>query len=391
MKLKIIYISSIIIFFICQSHLISQVTYDLRFVQILNEGVMGGSFDVKVQIKANNGTFGLGTSNLVFEFNTDGLQYDDSFQPLNYNNSPYLPMSVTELVDGRWSINILLFSGTGQTVPNSYSEANSDVVTLNFTILEPTETSNLTWRTQSPNATIVFDDADAPNIIPANNLNGFDVPLPVLLSIFRSEFIQDKVKLYWLTEGEIENTGFEVLKSAEKEGDYSVIADYHTNPELKGQGNTTYRHEYIFIDEDVQRGNTYWYKITDVDFNGNKTFHGPISATLQASGMDLTSITHEVPSEFKLYPNYPNPFNPETVLRFDVPKLKNGQAPAQIIIFNSLGQYVRTLYQGTVGAGSFEIQWDGKTDLGNNLPTGIYYAALKIGLFSQTIKLVMIK
>ena len=79
----------------------------------------------------------------------------------------------------------------------------------------------------------------------------------------------------------------------------------------------------------------------------------------------LTSVSANIPTEYKLHQNYPNPFNPSTRIRFDIPRVQAGRMEASLMIYNSLGQVVRRLYSGEIGAGSFELEWDGRSDAGN--------------------------
>jgi hypothetical protein len=99
----------------------------------------------------------------------------------------------------------------------------------------------------------------------------------------------------------------------------------------------------------------------------------------------------EIPKEYKVYPNYPNPFNPVTTIRFDIPSTGTGITEARLIIYNSIGQTIKNLYQNNLGPGSYEVQWDGKTEFGKNASSGIYYLVFRTNEFSQTRKIVLLK
>jgi hypothetical protein len=71
------------------------------------------------------------------------------------------------------------------------------------------------------------------------------------------------------------------------------------------------------------------------------------------------------PETFSMFNNYPNPFNPSTQLRFDVPE----QSDVDLEVFNVMGQRVAMLQQGTISAGSYEITFNA-----NSLPSGLYIA-----------------
>ena len=97
---------------------------------------------------------------------------------------------------------------------------------------------------------------------------------------------------------------------------------------------------------------------------------------------------HKVVKQYKLYSNYPNPFNPTTTLKFDVPQNTRN---VELSIYNILGVKVKTLYSGSVNAGQYTSVWDGTNEAGEVMPSGVYFATLKTENFSQTIKMMLMK
>ncbi len=89
----------------------------------------------------------------------------------------------------------------------------------------------------------------------------------------------------------------------------------------------------------------------------------------------VTSVEDEppVPTAIELYGNYPNPFNPETLIKFGLP----AEMTVRLRIFNLLGQEVRTLEGGRLAAGQHAIRWDGRDLSGAVLPSGIYFYTLE--------------
>jgi hypothetical protein len=94
-----------------------------------------------------------------------------------------------------------------------------------------------------------------------------------------------------------------------------------------------------------------------------------------------------LPSAFTLSQNYPNPFNPTTTIEYTIP------IPNRVIIdiFNLLGEKVRTLVDETKSAGSYQIEWNGRDDVGNSVSTGIYLYRFKAGEFVQMRKMLLMK
>jgi len=101
---------------------------------------------------------------------------------------------------------------------------------------------------------------------------------------------------------------------------------------------------------------------------------------------DYVSIEEDLvqgnPLEFKLYNNYPNPFNPTTTISFSVPI----NTHVKLTVFNILGQYVKTIYQGNVTPGTYSILFDG-----SQLESGIYFYRIDTDGFSQTKKFILLK
>lgn len=92
-----------------------------------------------------------------------------------------------------------------------------------------------------------------------------------------------------------------------------------------------------------------------------------------------------VPSRFALEQNFPNPFNPETRISYQLPRQEN----TVLKIFNVNGQELRTLVNETQRAGSYSVMWDGKNARGLAVASGIYFYRLSAGTFAETRKMVL--
>lgn len=84
---------------------------------------------------------------------------------------------------------------------------------------------------------------------------------------------------------------------------------------------------------------------------------------------------------------FPNPFNPSTKVEFSVPK----EAPVAVRIFNVQGRHVATLVDKTMPAGVYRVAWNGKSDRGEDLTSGIYFAQIQSGASRQSARLTMLK
>lgn len=94
-----------------------------------------------------------------------------------------------------------------------------------------------------------------------------------------------------------------------------------------------------------------------------------------------------LPTEFQLYQNFPNPFNPKTIIKFNLPQTTD----ITLKIYNILGEEVRNLLGKEMIPGTHTAEWDGNNNSGELLPGGIYFIRLVAGEYIKTIKAVLLK
>jgi hypothetical protein len=93
----------------------------------------------------------------------------------------------------------------------------------------------------------------------------------------------------------------------------------------------------------------------------------------------------------RLYQNYPNPCNPQTVLPFTVPGASGARESVLLVVYDVRGVRLRTLVNGVLSGGRHEVQWDGRNDRGEFVASGIYFARLNVGGFKAARKMVLIR
>ncbi|MCU0644158.1 MAG: PKD domain-containing protein, partial [bacterium] len=101
---------------------------------------------------------------------------------------------------------------------------------------------------------------------------------------------------------------------------------------------------------------------------------------------DVAEENEGLPTKFALHPNFPNPFNPDTWISFDMPEISQ----VRISIYNRLGQKVRTLIDETRPAGRFQIKWNGTDDLGRQVSSGIYFYQIETDKYTATKKMILL-
>ncbi|MFH1851252.1 MAG: T9SS type A sorting domain-containing protein [Candidatus Neomarinimicrobiota bacterium] len=147
--------------------------------------------------------------------------------------------------------------------------------------------------------------------------------------------------------------------------------------------------EYLSIHIDATELSAGYYK-TAILITSNDTVSPEISVpiTINVTGPDITTVIDiEPPREFMLYPNYPNPFNPLTTIRYNLPVADI----VQVAIFNLQGQQIATLVNANQTAGSHTIQWPAIDRYGQPVSSGFYFYQLKTSRFLQTRKLLLLK
>jgi hypothetical protein len=117
---------------------------------------------------------------------------------------------------------------------------------------------------------------------------------------------------------------------------------------------------------------------------GSMTFTFVSPATPTAVAEEHTSA---VPESFVLEQNFPNPANPSTTIRFDLPQGEQ----VSLVVYNMVGQAVAQLLDGVREAGSYSLRWDGRDDSGRKLSTGIYLYRLRAGDQVSTRKLMLLQ
>jgi len=209
-----------------------------------------------------------------------------------------------------------------------------------------------------------------------------DIPLPVTLSSFTVTYNGGNVEINWVTESEIDNQGFLLERRIFESGDdWHEIASYLTSENLQGQGSVTHSTNYEYMDQLVQVGLTYEYRLGDIDYDGIVEYHS--TRTVTVSENDESTI----PKQFTLKPAYPNPFNPSTTIEYAIPK----DGMVSITIYDLTGQRVSRLLNTEQMAGWHKIRWNGNSDNGIQMPAGIYLVTVNTGNSLKTMKLVFVK
>jgi hypothetical protein len=110
-------------------------------------------------------------------------------------------------------------------------------------------------------------------------------------------------------------------------------------------------------------------------------------AFLEAIGGPIAELERRVPPVFTLHQNFPNPFNPETTIKYDLAEASH----VKLRIYNVVGQVVRTLVAEHQPAGQYQVKWNGIDDRGIPVSSGIYLYQISTGKFQDIRRLMLLK
>jgi hypothetical protein len=192
--------------------------------------------------------------------------------------------------------------------------------------------------------------------------------IPVELVSFTASVNFNNVTLNWITATEINNRGFEILRSLPAGRHGAQNDSWDLIGFINGNGTTTETSAYSFIDE-IAPGK-YLYRLKQIDFDG----------TFEYS--DVIEVDVLAPKEFSLEQNYPNPFNPVTTIRYSIPTSEY----VSLKVFDVLGKEVAVLVNEEKPAGKFQINFSADA-----LPSGIYFYKLQAGTFIETKDMILLR
>lgn len=196
---------------------------------------------------------------------------------------------------------------------------------------------------------------------------GADNPLPVELLSFDARQSGETVVLNWRTASEVNNAGFDVERKTARDS-------WQTLGFVRGNGTTATMQSYQFIDGSTEVGTAYSYRLKQIDFDG-KFVYSPVVS------IEMRQLEPAKTYRYSLEQNFPNPFNPTTIIRFT---MKEAGA-ATLTVTDVLGRTVMT-QPLNARLGENQVVFNAMS-----LGSGIYFYTLNAQGFSQTRKMMLVK
>ena len=188
--------------------------------------------------------------------------------------------------------------------------------------------------------------------------------LPVELTTFSAFVAETSVNLTWNTATEVNNYGFEIERKNQDDDQSWEALGF-----VEGHGNSNSPKDYGFVDSTPLSG-TVSYRLKQIDIDGKFEYS------------DVVVVKMDSPKEFKLVQNYPNLFNPSTLIRYEISDTRF----VSLKVYNSIGQEVATLVNKKQNAGSYNVVFNA-----GNLSSGIYFYSIRTEDFVSVKKMLLLK
>ena len=335
--------------------------------------------NIKLELSSNNGVsysdITTSTPNDgIYEWTVSGNVSPECLIRISDSTTP----SVNDISNGIFRIYNTVEWITLDQDNGALVQGASDNITLRF------NSTGLAEGTYNANIEIISNDPDEVTVILPVELIVEDNPLPVTLSNFFVEFEDNISSIFWTTQSELNNMGWNVYRSPSQNFGQAVQLNSELIP---GAGTTTEPTEYIFVDSltALIPGASYWYFLESVEISGDNSLHDPVSLEIPYQEDDLQPP--HLPVDYGLQQNYPNPFNPFTRISFNL----DHECLIDLTIYDVKGVLVRNLVRGQHSSGLHEYNWDGKDNSGKQMGSGIYLYNLNYGKNSSHKKMILMK
>ena len=329
-----------------------------------------------------NGFNDLAEGTVIVIYN--GGDVDGTITPdLNYDGAGDKSLQISSLNDtGDWALTRYNgWSSTSGAFSNSSSTDVPQIVdgrSIIFACPQHASGNETAYFTEN-SAQLAQDSANwatdvSTNASPATGNGGNNtiwvVTLPVTLSSFNGVFTaEEEVELNWTTESENEMLGYQVYRATDNNFAITQVVS-NLIPAL----NTSTQTDYSFTDVDIVTNNMYYYWIESIDNAGSTEYYGPVMVSTNVEDVEAPDFFPQT----GIVGNYPNPFNPETKIIYNIKGHDNESVHVDIRVYNIKGQLIRKLVDDMQNPGENKhVTWYGRDKNNNSVGTGVYFVKLQ--------------
>jgi len=214
-------------------------------------------------------------------------------------------------------------------------------------------------------------------------ISGDGQTLPVELSSFTANLTVDLcVEIAWVAQSEANHSGYNILRAENQ----NLSEAIKINPILIDNGTQVGSLvSYNYIDQEAYSNMIYYYWLESVALNGSSEFFGPLGVTIGDPNLD--PLPPAIPMATKLMNAFPNPFNPNTNIRYSL----KTSGKVNISIYNVKGQLIKTFTNEHLSPGFYQVSWDGRDLTGKPMPSGIYLYQMRSFKYNEIKKMILAK
>ena len=187
-------------------------------------------------------------------------------------------------------------------------------------------------------------------------------PVAVAFSSIAADSRESAIVLHWETAADEALSGFRLYRALHP-GDFLCITDSPLSP-----------HERTYEDRAIEPGKEYRYMVAALTLDGREI-------------RSLEVIASSIAPPLVLDQNFPNPFNPQTMITFSLPV----QEQVRLDIYDLSGRLVRRLVDEQMQAGRYQVEWDGTDASGGTVASGVYFYRLTVGKETSAKKMIMLR
>jgi len=183
---------------------------------------------------------------------------------------------------------------------------------------------------------------------------------------------------YWIV-----STSVILAWDAIEDASYYLV-ERSTDAEFTTDVESSYLQTNTYTDDDLEFNTEYFYRVS-ANVNGLWTdYSNVVSVTLEYVNI---AGANDIPTVYKVHQNHPNPFNPVTTLRYDLPE----DGMVNITVYDMMGRVIKNLVNVHQNAGYKSIQWNATNNAGQPVSAGLYLYTIQASGFMQTKKMILLK
>ncbi len=293
-----------------------------------------------------------------------------------------LPETISSLLPVYWTINTVTGQGHNYTITFDLATIEDYNGDIEYRILKRSDSSQVWFDVTSIPGVALSYNGSKVTVTGLNTFSEFSagIPsetLPVELSSFSATITAENyAQINWETASESNLLGYNIYRN---ENEDSQTAQ-RLNPEIITAHNTANGANYSYLDQEVDNQTTYYYWLESLELSNENTLYGPVTVKIESQ-----ENNNVLPTATNLSSAYPNPFNPQTTIKFSVKESDT----AQLIIYNLKGQIIKTYPKFLPG--QHVIVWNAKDNNNKDVTSGVYLYKLISHSYSKTNKMILMK